>query len=139
MWVSNPNGIDFQVDRGTSAEPRIPRLEDRRLYAGEVESASMNALGPSLSLGERDRRWRAIRDLMQHHGLDCLVLGAFRGRLHFESYIIDDQLDCEIVFPLEGPPTVLTWNTVRISRAQTSEARGVELWTSSYRVGGGAA
>jgi Xaa-Pro aminopeptidase len=93
---------------------------------------------PMLSLRERDRRWQALRQRMGERGLDCLLVGSFRSRERFESYLLDDQIEGMVLFPLEGAPVVLSWYTPRISRALESASRGVESWVTDYRVGGGA-
>src|SRR5829696_4636203 len=97
------------------------------------------APGPVLSLAERDRRWAALRALMTERDLDAVLVGSFQGRERLESYLIDDFLDCVVVFPLAGEPTVLAFATGRISRTFESLARGHAPWTSDYRVGGGGA
>ena len=90
---------------------------------------------PSLSTRERDRRWKNVRDLMRSRNLDGLIVGGFRGREHFESYLTDDYVEGVVIFPLDGDPTVLTWTGSRVSRAQESYSRGVAAWVSDYRVG----
>ena len=49
--------------------------------------------GPTLSLAERDRRWRGIRALMSARALDAILVGSFQGRERLESYLIDDFFD----------------------------------------------
>lgn len=95
----------------------------------------MNESAPVLSLHTRERRWQGVRDLMRARDLDCLIVGGFRGREHYETYITDDYVEGVAVMPLEGQPTVLTWTGSRISRAQESFSRGVEAWVTDYRVG----
>jgi Xaa-Pro aminopeptidase len=90
---------------------------------------------PTLSLQERDRRWQRVREMMLAQRLDCLIVGGFRGREHYESYITDDYVEGAVVFPLEGEPTTLTWTGSRVSRAYESFSRGVEAWVTDYRVG----
>lgn len=102
------------------------------LIEGDVRSAGFP---PGLSTRERDRRWKNVRDLMRSRNLEGLVVGGFRGREHYESYLTDDYVEGLVIFPLEGEPTVLTWTGSRISRAQESYSRGVEAWVSDYRVG----
>jgi len=77
--------------------------------------------------------------LLRERELDCLFVGSFRSRERYESYILDDQMDGIVVFPVEGEPTVQSWYTPRISRALESRARDIEPWVSDYRVGMGAA
>lgn len=97
---------------------------------------------PVLSMAERDRRWAAVRALMREHRLDGLVVGGFRAREMYESYVSDDYNEGCVVFPLEGDPVVLTWAQLRVMRARWSEENGHALWIRDYRVdpsGAGAA
>jgi len=89
---------------------------------------------PTLSLAERDRRWAAVRALMRDHGVECLLLGGFRSRELYESYVSDDYNEGCVVFPLEGDPVVLTWAHLRVLRAYWSAEQGHELWVKDYRV-----
>ena len=90
---------------------------------------------PTLSLHERDRRWKSVRDLMRSQSLDCLIVGGFNGKEHYESYITDDYVEGVVIVPLTGEPTVLTWAVSRINRAQESFSRGLEAWVTDYRLG----
>src|SRR4249920_2677971 len=89
---------------------------------------------PGLSFAERDRRWAAVRSLMRERGLGGLLVGGFRAREMYESYISDDYNEGCVVFPLEGDPVVLTWAHLRVLRAMWSAERGHALWVSDYRV-----
>jgi Xaa-Pro aminopeptidase len=78
--------------------------------------------------------------LLRERGLGCLIVGSFRSRELYDGYLTNDHLDAVIVFPLEGEPTALTWNTTHLSRALESAGRGVTLWMNDCRPGfGGAA
>ena len=90
---------------------------------------------PVLSLRERDRRWARVRDLMRAHQLECLLVGGYRGRERYESYITDDYVEGAVVFPLEGEPTALTWTGLRVSRAWESYRRGETPWVDDLRIG----
>ncbi len=95
--------------------------------------------GPVLSLAERDRRWRGLREIMHRRGIDAILVGSFQGRERLESYLIDDFLDAIVVFPRMGEPTVLTFATGRVSRAFESARRGFALWAEDIRIGFGGA
>jgi Xaa-Pro aminopeptidase len=92
------------------------------------------AAPPSLSFAERDRRWAAVRALMRERRFDCLLVGGFRAREMYESYVSDDYNEGCVVFPLEGEPVVLTWAHLRVLRARWSAERGHALWVKDYRV-----
>ena len=93
-----------------------------------------NARPPVLSFAERDRRWAVVRALMRERSLGGLLVGGFRAREMYESYISDDYNEGCVVFPLEGDPVVLTWAHLRVLRAQWSAERGHALWVKDYRV-----
>src|SRR5437762_14161225 len=90
--------------------------------------------GPTLSLLERDRRWAGLRKIMRSSGVDALIVGSFQGRERLESYLIDDFLDSNVIFPLEGEPVVLAFSTGRVSRTLESATRGVAPWVADIRV-----
>jgi len=89
---------------------------------------------PVLSLAERDRRWRRVRERMRQANLDGLLVGGFRAREMYESYVADDYNEGCVLFPLESNPIVVTWAPLRVKRAQWSAARGNPLWIDDYRV-----
>ncbi len=67
---------------------------------------------PRLSIVERDRRWRAIRERMAMDGLDCLLLVGSDSRfdmglanLRYVTHIANKH-DGFAVFPVEGAPVV---------------------------------
>lgn len=88
---------------------------------------------PQLSLKERDRRWKAIREAMKTRGLDCLVVtakadfwGSGAGNVR---YICNYGEDSYCVFPLEGEPTYFMW-----SRCMEPFIRGY-IWVEDVRPG----
>jgi Xaa-Pro aminopeptidase len=66
---------------------------------------------------ERDRRWRRVRDIMRHRGIDALVIWAFAGYNSSECanfrYLSNMptygnlSYPGYLVFPLEGEPTIV--------------------------------
>jgi Xaa-Pro aminopeptidase len=95
--------------------------------------------GPVLSFKERDRRWSGLRTLMRARAISALVVGSFQGRERLESYLIDDFLDANVIFPLESEPVLLAFSTGRLSRMLESQSRGSEPWVRDWRVGSGGA
>ncbi len=89
---------------------------------------------PTLSMSERDRRWKNVRALMRARGMDGLLVAGFRTREMYESYISDDYNEGCVLFPLEGEPVVITWAYLRVMRANYSAERGHKLWVPDYRV-----
>src|SRR4051812_45876295 len=87
---------------------------------------------PTLSFTERDRRWRRVRDLMRQQNLDGLLVGGFRAREMYESYVSDDYNEGCVLFPLQGDPVLITWAPLRVKRAQYSVEQGHKLWIEDY-------
>jgi Xaa-Pro aminopeptidase len=75
-----------------------------------------------------------VRALMREQNLDGLLVGGFRAREMYESYLSDDYNEGCVLFPLQGEPIVVTWAPLRVKRAQWSAARGHALWIEDYRV-----
>lgn len=95
--------------------------------------ARKGANPPTLSLAERDRRWRRTREMMRKERLDGLLVAGFRAREMYENYLSDDYTEGCVLFPLEGDPIVVTWAALRVKRAQYSAQQGNRLWIEDYR------
>jgi Xaa-Pro dipeptidase len=91
---------------------------------------------PRFSLAERDRRWKAVRDLMQQQGIDVIVTPQNSG--HSADYQADTRYlthcgggepDVAAVFPLDGEVTAIAtsaaprWPTVQEWTKDVREAR----------------
>jgi Xaa-Pro dipeptidase len=90
--------------------------------------------GPVLTFATRDQHWSALRQLMRDRQLDCLLIGGFRARERYDTFVTDDYVEGSVVFPLEGEPVALTWTNMRVLRALDSAERGHDLWVQDYRV-----
>lgn len=98
---------------------------------------------PTLSLAERDRRWRAVRDMMGDQCIDCLVVVG--NDLHFDGGMANFRYLTHIgsksggycVFPLEGAPTVFTG--LPHTNRPFSIYLSTQDWVSDIRVSGGMA
>lgn len=90
---------------------------------------------PVLSLGERDRRWRRVREMMRQKGVECLLLGGFKSREQLEGYITNDYPEGVVIFPLEGDAVCLSWTGTRVTRQMESTLRGFPPWVEDMRVG----
>jgi Xaa-Pro aminopeptidase len=72
---------------------------------------------PYLSLDERDRRYKLVRDAMKHRGLDALLVygdgskwGWLMANIHYLSGGVGGNgEEAFMVFPLDGEPTVILW------------------------------
>ena len=92
---------------------------------------------PRFSIGERDRRWRAVRELMAEQGLDVIVTPQNTGHsLDFQANTRwltqcggGATADIAAVFPLQGDVTVVAtsalarWPTVQNWVSDVREAR----------------
>jgi Xaa-Pro aminopeptidase len=73
---------------------------------------------PVLSLKERDRRWKRIRESMVIQGLDCLIvwgsdamMGAWgEANFRYISSINTNGGTGFVIFPLEEEPTAIVWH-----------------------------
>ncbi|MFC2057210.1 M24 family metallopeptidase [Chloroflexota bacterium] len=70
---------------------------------------------PYLSLAERDRRYKLVREAMREHGLDVLVVLGHSGKWDWHSANIHylsggvggNGFEGLMLFPLEGAPTII--------------------------------
>ncbi|MFQ5763149.1 MAG: M24 family metallopeptidase [Candidatus Bathyarchaeia archaeon] len=89
-----------------------------------------------LTLKERDRRWRAIREEMKKRQLGCLIVyGCVRGSMiaapNVRYVTGGDGYECHCVFPIDKDPVHLVWY-----RAAAEAARKM-CWVDDIRVAGG--
>jgi len=65
----------------------------------------------NLTLDERDRRWKKVRDAMEKQGFECLVIWGSYGRFrHFGAnlkYLSNISVEGYLVFPLKEDPTLV--------------------------------
>ncbi len=94
-----------------------------------------DAFIPQLSLEERDRRYRKVREAMVQHGIDCLLLPANSGR--WEQLRADSRYLTSIggfatevftVFPLKGEVTAYVFN-------RAGWWKRAQLWIGDVRDG----
>lgn len=71
-------------------------------------SAYKEEFSHSFTLGERDRRWRKTRELMQARGLEALVVIGTRHSEPLDRYLSNWVPGNTVVFPSEGEPTLLS-------------------------------
>jgi Xaa-Pro aminopeptidase len=66
-----------------------------------------------LTIEERDRRWRVVREAMERRKLDCLVVygatGAYRHLAANLRYLSNVAVEGYVVFPLQGDPTLISF------------------------------
>ncbi|MGH9296602.1 MAG: M24 family metallopeptidase [Acidimicrobiales bacterium] len=89
---------------------------------------------PTLSLAERDRRWSAIRSLLDERGLAAAIIPGLRARESFETWVSGEAIQGAVVFPASGDPVYLTWIAFRvIGREDPGNDR--EYWIKDIRAG----
>ena len=89
---------------------------------------------PTIGLAQRDRHWSRTRSFLAENGLSALVVGGFRGRESFETYLSGESLQGAVVFPAVGEPVYLTWSAFRkIGRSDPDDER--EYWIEDLRPG----
>src|SRR5438034_7746422 len=100
---------------------------------------------PRFSLAERDRRWKAVRELMREHRLDVIVTPQNSG--HSTDYQANSRYlthvggggdaDVAAVFPLDGEVTAIATSGAALAHGAGLDARcargEAELWTSHCR------
>lgn len=95
----------------------------------------MDAEYPVLSLQERDRRWKRVRDLMKEKGVECLILAGLKSREQLEGYLTNEYLEGIVIFPLDGDPVCLTWTGSRVTRHTENSQSAHPPWVEDIRVG----
>ena len=90
---------------------------------------------PILSLAERDRRWAAMREMMERLDLEALVVFGLRGRERYEGYLSNESIEGIVILPLRGEPTYVTWTYHRVTRRFPSNMRDTDFWIEDVRAG----
>ena len=92
---------------------------------------------PTLSLAERDRRYEKVRELLDKHRLDALVLVG-GGRDKLDRYLAKEAIAGAVVFPREGDPTLICRFNVmpllRHIRLFRPDSETSTVWRKSSRV-----
>jgi Xaa-Pro dipeptidase len=103
---------------------------------------------PRLSLAERDRRWKKVRDVMAQYGLDCILVrghsakwDSFAANMRYLTEIGGNGEEGFVVFPLHGEPTCFVWSGQLFSnwwlraRNWVQDVRGCpdRVWSAAIR------
>src|SRR5436309_4950986 len=108
-------------------------LIDSALLPGVRMSQTPRDLYPLLSRAERDRRWTAVRELLERENLDCLITPNNTGHsTHFQAesrYLTHcgggGDADIACVFPLRGEVAAIATSAERW--------RDVQNWVTDLR------
>src|SRR3712207_2741463 len=90
---------------------------------------------PAFSLGERDRRWKLARDLMDEQGVDALLIFGEREHVTPDNYLTNDRPGMTVLFPRNGEMTGLTWSTQVIASHIEGRLRNDASWLADLRTG----
>jgi len=90
---------------------------------------------PTLSPGERDRRWQRLRDMMAEDGLDALVVVGIKGREHFEAYVANEYIEGVAILPRQSEPVLLTWHPKMVIRRMGGKTDRSRFWIDDVRIG----
>ncbi|MEU3216455.1 M24 family peptidase [Streptomyces sp. NPDC006971] len=87
----------------------------------------------TLSLTERDRRWRLARDLMRDEGLDALLVYGEHEMVQpaphaHDAYFTNDRPGAIVVFARDADPVVLVGTPMTIGDHIEARRRGDEVW-----------
>lgn len=90
---------------------------------------------PTLSLNERDRRWKLVREFMKTRGIECVILAGLNSPQEHERYLANDRQHGIVVFPLEGEPTYLVRSNMYVVANIENLRRGDTSWIDDWRGG----
>jgi len=90
---------------------------------------------PSLSLQERDRRWKLVREFMKTRELECVILAGLNSPQEHERYLANDRQHGIVVFPLEGEPIYLVRSNMYVVANIENLRRGDTSWIDDWRGG----
>lgn len=93
----------------------------------------------SYSPAERERRWNLARNLMQHEGLDALIIygeheDAGAAAFDFDTWITNDRPGTTIVFPKVGDPIELIPFHLFLLDHIAALRRGDAIWISAKNI-----
>lgn len=92
---------------------------------------------PVLSLKERDRRWKAVRDLLKAKGVDCLILAGLFGWENCDAYLTNESGRGIVIVPSQGEGTYLASNALSVAGHEENILRGGVSWVDDWRSGPG--
>ena len=93
---------------------------------------------PVLSLKERERRWKAVRDLMKTKGIDCLMVVGLFGWENADAYLTNGAGRGVVIVPLQGDGTYLAPSALAVAGHAEDLRRGGESWVDDWRAGASA-
>ena len=99
------------------------------------DNVKLDTAWPVLSVAERDRRWKRVRELMSAEGVECLVIFGLKDNEQFDGYLTNDRTGGVTIFPLDGELTQLYWHPQYMAAHLESCDRGEPTWVRDVRLG----
>ncbi len=84
---------------------------------------------PTLSNQERDRRWEFLRQMMQDHQVEGLLVPPGQEA---DTYITNDAPGQTVIFPLEGEPTAIGPGAYQVGSWLEAADRGENSWVQDW-------
>jgi Xaa-Pro aminopeptidase len=92
---------------------------------------------PTLSLSERDRRWRLIRKMMDENDVKALITipgGPWDDPSSYLTNYLWPRHPHRVFFPLQGEPVAFVgFHSIPIDVILKSEAYGIQSWVKDWR------
>lgn len=106
--------------------------------ASASRSAVPEPTWPMYSLAERDRRWKAVRALMDREGVEHLIV---TGEWQIcspmnasDSYLTNDRPGSTVIFPREGDPHIMVWSTQVVAAHAEGQRHNEASWVKPANV-----
>jgi Xaa-Pro aminopeptidase len=88
---------------------------------------------PTLSTAERDRRYRLVRDLMDRHGLDAVLVSG-NGRDQLDRYLTNEGTRGYCLLPRSGEPVSMVRSGNTTLGRYDVVGRGYQRWVQDERL-----
>ncbi|MGQ4618827.1 M24 family metallopeptidase [Nocardia sp. R7R-8] len=90
---------------------------------------------PTLSLSERDRRWRLLREMMRRNDVECLLVPPAPLRYPADTYFTNDIPGSAVILPLEGEPVAIQRGASVAGSWLQAQEWGEATWIEDMRFG----
>ena len=97
-----------------------------------IDRPSVSEL-PRLSLEERDRRWNAVRMMMEEAGVECLLVVPESAGRSADTYFHNDEAGSTVIFPIDGEPVVIGPPAFRAGAWVQAADRQESEWIRDWR------
>lgn len=90
---------------------------------------------PTLTLSERDRRWRLLREMMRRNDVECLLVPPAPVRYPADTYFTNDLPGSAVILPLEGEPVAIQRGASVAGSWLQAQEWGEATWIEDMRFG----